>query len=199
MVATGADDTSLPSTIFHFVATKCPFPISVTTALTKTLTYPSALGGHTLNAAARFMKYPALKCHVGKQMAFAMWEMARNATWENTWPAGRFARRAFRPSPGRLKFGRQACSHGLIDRQGELSQQTRSSSCRPLCMPQGETPQGCDGALQLCPVAALAYGVSRRAACSYKVCKRDSEAADKGGRTAWAEVAQARPIDSNQL
>ena len=60
VIATGADDTSFPSTIFHFVTTKCPFPISVTTALTKTLTYPSALGGHTLNAAARFMTYPKL-------------------------------------------------------------------------------------------------------------------------------------------
>ena len=36
------------------------FPISVTTALTKTLTYPSILGGHTLNAVARFMSYPKL-------------------------------------------------------------------------------------------------------------------------------------------
>ena len=36
------------------------FPISADTALTKTLTYPSTLWGHTLNAAARFMTYPKL-------------------------------------------------------------------------------------------------------------------------------------------
>ena len=35
-------------------------PISVNTALTKTLTYPSTEGEHTLNAAARFMTYPKL-------------------------------------------------------------------------------------------------------------------------------------------
>ena len=34
------------------------FPISVTTALTKTLTYPGILGVHTLTATARFMTYP---------------------------------------------------------------------------------------------------------------------------------------------
>ena len=36
------------------------FPISGNAALTKTLTSPSTLGGHTLNAAARFMTYPKL-------------------------------------------------------------------------------------------------------------------------------------------
>ena len=36
-----------------------PFvPISVNTSLRNTLIYPSTLGGHTLNAAARFMTYP---------------------------------------------------------------------------------------------------------------------------------------------
>ena len=33
---------------------------SVNTALTKPLTEPSTLGGHTLNAAAHFMTYPKL-------------------------------------------------------------------------------------------------------------------------------------------
>ena len=35
-------------------------PVSLTTALTKNLTYPSKLGRHTLNAAVRFMTYPKL-------------------------------------------------------------------------------------------------------------------------------------------
>ena len=55
-------------TIFQFFPTKIIFspdpplffPISVTTALTKTLNYPSTLRGHTLNAAERFMTYPKL-------------------------------------------------------------------------------------------------------------------------------------------
>ena len=48
--------------VFHFFPTKFTFspgpplffPISVTT-LTNSLTYPSTLGGHTLNVAVRFM------------------------------------------------------------------------------------------------------------------------------------------------
>ena len=54
----------LTSSCFHKVAFSSDpplfFTISVTTALTKTLTYPCTLGGHTLKAAARFMTYPKL-------------------------------------------------------------------------------------------------------------------------------------------
>ena len=48
------------STKSFFPQTPLSFPMSENTALTKTLTNPSTLWGHTLNAAARFMTYPKL-------------------------------------------------------------------------------------------------------------------------------------------
>ena len=62
------DDTFPPPQFFTFpphfstfsLETPLFFPISVTAALTKNLTYLNTLGRHTLNAAARFMTYPKL-------------------------------------------------------------------------------------------------------------------------------------------
>ena len=54
-------------TVYHFPPTKITFsqPPPLFPHLSnyysdKTLTYPSILGGHTLNTAARFMTYPKL-------------------------------------------------------------------------------------------------------------------------------------------
>ena len=82
-------------TIFHFFTTKITFapdpfftpPISVTSALTKTLTYPSTLGGHTRNAAvpspARFMTYLDFECHVGVWGKWAFcWENSATPKWK---------------------------------------------------------------------------------------------------------------------
>ena len=49
-----------PIQIIFFPDPPLFFPISVTTALRKTLTYPSILGANTLNAVAHFMTYPKL-------------------------------------------------------------------------------------------------------------------------------------------
>ena len=49
-----------PDKILFFPRTHLFFPISVNTALTKTPTYPSTVGEHTINAAARFITYPKL-------------------------------------------------------------------------------------------------------------------------------------------
>ena len=49
-----------PPQFFTFFHKNHFFPISATTALTKTLTKLSSRVGHTLHAAARFMTYPKL-------------------------------------------------------------------------------------------------------------------------------------------
>ena len=58
-----------PDLPFFFPSPDPPlfFPISVYIALTKSPTYPSTLGTHTLNAAAYFMTYPKFLMLCGKK------------------------------------------------------------------------------------------------------------------------------------